>query len=73
MEEKKTKRLEELAPGQHQEMTEYIVTMNNGRQVRLLVSADDWQDECKFMADCIDYVDCEGITRYGLKDIKVGR
>jgi hypothetical protein len=70
-ETKKVKKLEELHGGQEEEMTEYIVTMNSGKQIRLLVSAEDWQDECMFMADVINYVDSEGICRYGSKGIKV--
>jgi len=70
-ETKKVKKLEELHGGQEEEMTEYIVTMKNGNQIRLLVSAEDWQDECLFMADVITYVDAEGICNYGSKEIKV--
>ena len=70
-ETKNTRKLEELHGGQEEDVTEYIVTMNSGRQIRLLVSAEDWQDECMFMADVINYIDAEGICRYGSKEIKV--
>lgn len=70
-ETKNTRKLEELHGGQEEDVTEYIVTMNSGRQIRLLVAADDWQDECMFMADVINYIDAEGICRYGSKEIKV--
>lgn len=70
-ETKNTRKLEELHGGQEEDVTEYIVTMNSGKQIRLLVSAEDWQDECMFMADVINYIDAEGICRYGSKGIKV--
>lgn len=62
--------MEELRHGT-EEMTQYIVTMGNGNQIRLFVGSSDWQDECILMANIINYGDIERITRFSTETVSV--
>lgn len=62
--------MEELRHGT-EEMTQYIVTLGTGKQIRLFVSADDWQDEYQFLINVANYCDAEKITRYSVETVKV--
>ncbi len=62
--------MEELKHGS-EEMTQYIITTNSGKHVRLFVSAEDWKDEVLVMHDIIQFVECDRITRYGINTVTV--
>lgn len=62
--------MEELRHGT-EEMSQYIVTLGTGKQIRLFVSADDWQDEYRFLINVADYCDAEKITRYSVETVTV--
>lgn len=62
--------MEELRHGT-EEMTQYIVTLGTGKQIRLFVSADDWQDEYQFLINVANYCDAEHITRYSVESVTV--
>lgn len=61
--------MEELRHGT-EEMSQYIVTLKNGKQVRLFVSAEDWETEYGFMVDTIAKTDCH-VTRYSVETVTV--
>lgn len=54
-----------------EEMTQYIITFENGKRIRLFVGAEDWRDEYRFMVNVADYCDAEKITRYGIETVTV--
>ena len=64
-----TRKMEELGHGT-EEMSQYTVTLKNGKQVRLFVSADDWETENKFMVDCMTGSDCH-VTRYSVETVTI--
>ena len=59
--------MEELKHGS-EEMSQYIVTLKNGKQVRLFVGAEDWKTEARFI---LGIENVEGITRYSTETVTV--
>lgn len=62
--------MEELKHGK-EEMMQYIVTLENGKQIRLFVGSEDWLDEYKFMVNVVTYCDVDCITRYSVETVTV--
>lgn len=62
--------MEELKHGT-EEMTQYILTFENGKQMRLFVSTEDQKDECSFMFNALKNSDVENIIRYSVETVTV--
>lgn len=62
--------MEELRHGT-EEMTQYIITLVNGKEIRMFVSAEDWKDEYQFLINVANYCDADNITRYSVESVTV--
>ena len=62
--------MEELKHGK-EEMTQYIITLESGKQIRVFISAEDWKDEYRFTLNVLEYCDVEKISRYSVETVTV--
>ena len=62
--------MEELKHGT-EEMTQYIITLESGKQIRVFISAEDWKDEYRFTLNVLEYCDVEKISRYSAETVTV--
>ena len=64
------KKMWEIRSGQETQAMQYVVTMKDGRQVRIFVDAEEWST----ISDFIKMIDCDkvdNICQFSFEDIKV--